>query len=232
MTECWSFLLSRHKRLWDSQPHERSVMFVSLLEGVDSFMLDLTLRYAGLQSRKPDEVVFLSSGILQEPQKQTLLPLDPEGALGAAEVELSGSPGSGSVRVVDLAGRNLSVSLPDFLVSLRDKAGAVMRLRSTPTGPARSLVLSVLSCGDGPCSVRPLLSHAFNRELEPRTALVFVSAERLLNERLIEENVACLSACEPKCSQQIWCGQTSTRADGALYDLSIRRSAGYRNHVA
>ena len=63
---------------------------------------------------------------------------------------------------------------------------------------------------------------AFYRELEPSTAMIFCSAERLINERLatkasacirslgpaalrlVEENVACLDSCAPHCSPQNW----------------------------
>ena len=55
-------MLVAHDNLWSSVSTSRSVLHVALLDGTDPFLLDLTLRYAATQSKKPDEVVILTAG--------------------------------------------------------------------------------------------------------------------------------------------------------------------------
>jgi len=227
---CRRELIHRHGWLWASKKPERCTLFVSLLEGTDVFLLDLTIRYAGLQTRKPDEVVLLASsaGILAS----DLSDVDPIVVPGDAEVELRGSFGGGDVQIKSPAGTTFDVPLHKFLAYLRDRAGCVARVHSS-FGPPRSFVLSVATCSDHMCAVQPSLRRAFEYELDPNTVLMFVSAERLVNERLMEDNYRCLTACAPRCGDQNWCGQSPAVAGmNALYDLTVRRAAGYVNYVA
>eukprot|EP00434_Breviolum_minutum_P038638 symbB.v1.2.034284.t2/scaffold4397.1/size40204/4 len=220
-TECWAALVYRHPRLWGSVTATRSVLYVSLLNGTDPFLLDLTLRYAATQSNKPDEIVLLSSGQrLLEERHGPSVHLE---EMGHVEVHLPDE--SWKRGEVKRRGEVLPIPLHHFLGSIRDKAGCVLYAKR------RSVVLSVMSCAGVACGPRMLLGQAFERELEPDTALIFSSAERLVNERLVEENVLCLETCRPHCSQQTWCGQATTREDGALSDLTLRRSAGYLDHT-
>eukprot|EP00928_Gymnodinium_smaydae_P087679 TRINITY_DN71911_c0_g1_i1.p1 TRINITY_DN71911_c0_g1~~TRINITY_DN71911_c0_g1_i1.p1 ORF type:complete len:971 (-),score=48.77 TRINITY_DN71911_c0_g1_i1:168-3080(-) len=229
-TACRNHLISQYGWIWASQRPERCLVLVSLLEGTDAFLLDLTLRYAGLQTRKPDEVLLLapSTGILGSSAEAYHLPAN-------TEVILGGSLGNGFVELRRPNGtRFLDVPLATFLNGLRDRAGCVVRVHSK-FGPPRTFVLSVASCYDSRCHVRPALQRSFEHELDPETALMFVSADRLVNERLVEDNLRCLSACYPRCTAQNWCGQSPAGAhafSGAIYDLTVRRSAGYVEHTA
>ncbi|CAE7676635.1 unnamed protein product [Symbiodinium pilosum] len=218
-TECWAALIQRHPWLWTSARPSRAVLHVALLDGTDPFLLDLTLRYATLQARRPDEVVLLTAG---QPVLEDVPEIDAK-ALGGASVHIEGGRGV----VVSRSGRKLPVALHHFLATLAGKVGTIIH-----TAQGRGPGLSVLRCSGPSCGPKPLLGEVFLRELEPSTALLFCSAERLANERLVEENVACLKSCAPRCSPQTWCGQATTREDGALYDLSITRAAGYRDHMA
>jgi len=227
---CYTHLVGHNEFLWASRVPGRCVLFVSLLEGTDAFLLELTIRYASLQTRKPDEVVLLaaSGGLLAKdgpaaPAWQHRLPAD-------TEVELSGPLGGGVARINVQTGTQADVPLHGFLGSLRDRAGCVVR-SNTGMGQMRSFVLSVATCADGRCSVRPALHRSFELEREASTALIYTSAERLVNERLVAENLRCLDGCEPQCGAQHWCGQSVTRSDGAPYDLTIRRMAGYREYT-
>ncbi|CAJ1356282.1 unnamed protein product, partial [Effrenium voratum] len=168
--------------------------------------------YAMMQSQKPDEVVLLTTGqpILEDRS-------DVPERKGHVELHLFEKSLGG---VLVSRGETLQMLPHDFLASIRDKAGIVVR-------GTRSTVLSVMSCEGSTCAPRPLLGQSFERELEPNTVLVFCSAERVANERLLEENFQCLDSCRPHCSQQNWCGQPKIREDGAVYDLTLRRSAGY-----
>lgn len=216
-TDCWGQLVQQ-RSLWSSVSTQRSVLHVAPLDGMDPFLLDLTLRYAATQSNKPDEIVLLTAGqrLLEESQMPHL------DEMGHVEVHL---PAESWMQIqVRSRGKALPVELHELLASLKDKAGCVLYVKG------RSMVLSVLSCSGAACGPRWLLGQTFERELEPDTALIFSSAERLVNERLVEENVLCLETCRPHCSQQRWCGQATTREDGALSDLTLRRSAGYVQH--
>ncbi|CAJ1406177.1 unnamed protein product [Effrenium voratum] len=210
--ECWAMLVQRHPSLWASVVPTRTVLHVTLLNGTDPFLLDLTIRYAMMQSQKPDEVVLLTTGqpILEDRS-------DVPERKGHVELHLFEKSLGG---VLVSRGETLQMLPHDFLASIRDKAGIVVR-------GTRSTVLSVMSCEGSTCAPRPLLGQSFERELEPNTVLVFCSAERVANERLLEENFQCLDSCRPHCSQQNWCGQPKIREDGAVYDLTLRRSAGY-----
>eukprot|EP00435_Cladocopium_sp_Y103_P032627 s1626_g8.t1 len=218
-TDCWARLV-QHRSLWSSVSPRRSVLHVALLDGTDPFLLDLTLRYAATQSDKPDEIVLLTAGqrLLEESE------MHPAEEMGHVEVHLPNE--SWKAVQVKSRGEILSVELHDLLASLKDKAGCVLYVKG------RSVVLSVVSCTGAACGPRWLLGQTFERELEPDTALIFSSAERLVNERLVEENVRCLETCRPHCSQQRWCGQATTREDGALSDLTLLRAAGYVQHEA
>ncbi|CAE7034736.1 unnamed protein product [Symbiodinium sp. CCMP2592] len=218
-TECWSELIERHPWLWTSLRPRRAILHVALMDGTDDFLLGLTLRYAISQTRRPDEVVLLTAG---QSNFEDSGEVDTQVRHGAS-VRIEGS----RCVVVSRHGRRLPVTLHQFLATLAGKVGSVLH---TPEG--RGPTLSILRCSGDSCRPKPHLGAAFYRELEPSTAMIFCSAERLINERLVEENVACLDSCAPHCSPQNWCGQASTREDGALYDLSITRAAGYIDHVA
>eukprot|EP00439_Symbiodinium_sp_Y106_P085531 s451_g28.t2 len=218
-TECWSELIERHPWLWTSLRPRRAILHVALMDGTDDFLLGLTLRYAVSQTRRPDEVVLLTVG---QSNFEDSGEVDTQVRRGAS-VRIEGS----RCVVVSRHGRRLPVTLHQFLATLAGKVGAVLH-----TAEGRGPTLSILRCSGDSCRPKPHLGAAFYRELEPSTAVIFCSAERLINERLVEENVACLDSCAPHCSPQNWCGQASTREDGALYDLSITRAAGYIDHVA
>lgn len=228
LSACRGDLLRSSPMLWASRFPERCVPFVALLEGTDDFLLDMTIRYAALQTRKPDEVVLLAmnGNILEEQVMRRR-------ALNDAELEVHGRLGSGTTIVRTRDGREANISLPRFLAGLRDRTGCVVRVHSE-FGEPRSFVLSVVNivpCPDGKCTILPTLFRAFEHELDPDTVLFFTSAERLVNERCVAENLGCVSACKPKCSRHSWCGQSTTRRDGAIYDLTLRRVAGYVDHT-
>merc|ERR1712048_347083 len=136
-----------------------------------------------------------------------------------AEIHLRGSFGSGDVWIGTAAGRRFEVPLHVFLSSIRDRPGRAVRVH-TDFGPARTFVLSVVSCSDGQCAVQPSLNRAFEHEEEPNTAMIFASAECLINERLVEDNLKCLSNCGRNCNSQNWCGQPPLPGSTALYDLT------------
>jgi len=228
LSTCRGHLLGLHPLLWVSKFPERCVLYVSVLEGTDDFLLGLTIRYAGLQTRKPDEVVLIAmnDNLLQKSVRGSR-------SLAIAELDIAGSIGKGTTVIRTQRGAEVEVPLSSWLAGIRDRTGVLVRLRSD-YGPSRSFVLSVASvepCPGGQCSVMPSLLKAFERELDPDTSLFFASAERLVNERVVAENLDCISACRPKCSSNSWCGQSATRSDGAIYDLTLRRVAGYRDHT-
>ncbi|CAE7343537.1 unnamed protein product [Symbiodinium sp. KB8] len=221
-TECWSELIERHPWLWTSLRPRRVILHVALMDDTDDFLLGLTLRYAVSQTRRPDEVVLLTVG-QSNFEDSGEVDTDTQVRHGAS-IRIEGS----RCVVVSRRGRRLPIRLPHFLATIGSgKVGAVLR-----TSDGRGPTVSILRCSGDSCRPKPHLAAAFYRELEPSTAMIFCSAERLINERLVEENVACLDSCAPHCSPQNWCGQASTREDGALYDLSITRAAGYVDHVA
>eukprot|EP00929_Paragymnodinium_shiwhaense_P104302 TRINITY_DN68603_c0_g1_i1.p1 TRINITY_DN68603_c0_g1~~TRINITY_DN68603_c0_g1_i1.p1 ORF type:complete len:964 (-),score=166.27 TRINITY_DN68603_c0_g1_i1:126-3017(-) len=229
---CREHLIHRHGWLWASRTPERCTVLVSPLEGTDEFRLDLTIRYAGLQTRKPDEVVLMleSPGILDEDDERGQ---DALIQLPDTEIDFVGALGSSLVELRTRSGVRTDVSLKSFLTSIRDRAGCVARVYSK-YGPPREFVLSVTTCQVGACGVQNQLVRGFEHELDPSTALMFLSPERLMSERMVEDNLRCLSACYPNCGQQNWCGQPAAGASnkGALYDLTIRRAAGYHLHTA
>lgn len=203
------------------------MLFVTLLKETDPFILGLSIQLAGLQTRKPDEVVLLvsESSLLNGPTAV------PKRDLVDAQVELEGQLGSNNIKVRKRNGELLDIHFAEFLTNLRDRMGTVAVMNSG-YGPPRTFVLSVASCPDELCSVKPALAKSFEREFEPETVLMYVSAERLVNERLIQENIICINACGPHCTKDSWCGQTSLSSDGAIYDLTIKRVAGYRDYIA
>lgn len=227
---CRQHLLDIFPMLWVSRFPERQVLFVSLLEGTTEFHVGLTIVYSGLQTRKPDEVVLFA---MNDNLLAQTLPLPENSSMATTELEISASLGSAMSSIRTRDGVEVTVPLATWLAGMRDRAGRVVRVRSDHGGH-RSFVLTVASlkpCPDGKCSVMPTLFKAFERELDPDTALFFASAERLVNERVVAENLHCISACRPKCSVHSWCGQSATRSDGAIYDLTLRRAAGYREHT-
>jgi len=226
---CRESLIEAWPMLWASKFPERCVVFVSLLEATDSFLLEMTIRYVGFQTRKPDEVVLfaMNNNILKADISR------PSRSLAEAEIELRGQMGTGEATVRTADGEQLAVPLDELLASIRDRTSLMVRMFSD-FGPPRSFTIGVVSvdpCPGGECSVVPSLFKAFDRELNPNTALFFASAERLANERVVAENLECVSACKPHCSKNSWCGQSTTRKDGAIYDLTMRRVAGYRDHT-
>lgn len=229
---CRDELAFRYRWLWVSRKPDRVALFITLLDGTDSFLLDLTIRYAVLQSRKPDELVLLlpKSGILEDVGDNFALV---DGLPTDVEVELGGPTfGSGAVRFRTLSGSlHEGPPLSVFLKSRKNRAGCVARVFSK-FGPPRTLVLSVVGCADDECAVQAALLRSFELEHDPGTALMFASAERLINERLVEDNLRCISLCEPNCGQHTMCGQSPSDGGNALYDLSFRRSAGYNQYEA
>eukprot|EP00927_Polykrikos_kofoidii_P010493 TRINITY_DN14427_c0_g1_i1.p1 TRINITY_DN14427_c0_g1~~TRINITY_DN14427_c0_g1_i1.p1 ORF type:complete len:492 (-),score=60.03 TRINITY_DN14427_c0_g1_i1:62-1423(-) len=238
LSDCRESLTRRYGWIWASKRLERVVLLVSLLQGeTDAFLLDMTLRYAGMQTRKPDEVILL----LSDDDKRFLLTHDvTEHFPGDSEVDLVGQIGNGTFKLhlprdrrTRLPSRSRTdVSLPAFLAGLEDRAGVVTRVHSK-SGAPRSFILSVLSCPDGRCGVQHALVQAFESETEPATTLTFASAERLTSERLVEDNIRCLAACEPNCVSNNWCGQSPEGTSGRwrVYDMTIRRAAGYVERV-
>eukprot|EP00746_Dinoflagellata_sp_MGD_P133312 gnl/MRDRNA2_/MRDRNA2_67007_c0_seq1.p1 gnl/MRDRNA2_/MRDRNA2_67007_c0~~gnl/MRDRNA2_/MRDRNA2_67007_c0_seq1.p1 ORF type:complete len:1001 (+),score=121.60 gnl/MRDRNA2_/MRDRNA2_67007_c0_seq1:302-3004(+) len=217
-SQCHRHLITTHRVLWSSLQSQRLVLFLSLLPDTDAFLLGLTLGYVAMQTRLPDEVVlFAKDGGLLDSQNSSVgndweLFLPKSGVVHP----VAALPPGHAKRDVALPG-----GLPEYLGSLRGKVGKAVRAGS------RSFLVSVIHCGG--CSTGPMFQASFERELDPDTIMTYASAERLVNQRVLEDNVACISTCMPYCGQQNWCGQPSARADGALYDLTVRRSAGYRN---
>jgi len=228
---CRAQLLDAWPMLWASKFPERCALYVSLLQETDPFLLEMTVRYAALQVRKPDEVVLfaMNDNLLQRPVRPR-----PNHRLAAAEIELRGSVGTGTVAIRTPAGELLDdLPLHELLAGMRDRTSLVVRMFSE-FGEPRSFTLAVVSvypCPEGSCSVVPSMFKAFDRELDPNTVLFFASAERLASERVVAENLECVSACYPHCSRHSWCGQSTTRQDGAIYDLTLRRVAGYSDQT-
>lgn len=228
LTACRDHLVEKHPLIWASLHRQRCVVFVSLFGDTDDFLLEMTLRFAASQTRKPDEVVLIAmnNNILHTPVKSDRI-------MATSEFRASGRVGTGRGAVIAQDGSDLELQLSVWASSLRDKAGGVMRM-DTEYGEPRSFVLSIASVGPCPesrCRAADSLLAAFDREIHPDTALFFSSAERLVNERVVDENLACLSACRPKCSKDSWCGQSETRPDGAIYDMTVRRVAGYKELI-
>eukprot|EP00435_Cladocopium_sp_Y103_P072534 s79_g40.t1 len=178
----------------------RCVLFVSL-PPVSEEILELTLRLAAAQSRKPEEVVLVTAG---ESNLDDTTSVDEHSLdLGLLEVHLEGEVAGASSLI--LRGRSrrrrsqLPLSLSELLrLVISKKVSCVIRKRT------RSFVLSAVSCGEPLCSPRSILSVAFAREWEPATVLMFAAPERLVNERLIEDNEDCISACGTSFDQEKW----------------------------
>lgn len=147
-----------------------------------------------------------------------------DGSPWYAEVELTGTLGGLGTTTV-LGGRDVSLSA--LLASRRDRVGTVVRMRAG-SGNDRRFVLTVASCGEADvCLVKDQLEKSFEYELDPAAVLMHLSAERLVSERIVEENMGCIN--QGKSTH--WCGQSATRLDGALYDMTIRRAAGYDHYA-
>lgn len=204
----------------------RCVLFVSL-PPVSEEILELTLRLAAAQSRKPEEVVLVTGDSnLDGTTSVDEHSLD----LGLLEVHLEGDV-AGASSLICRGRRHLNrrppLSLSELLRLVTSRKVSCVVRKGT-----RSFVLSVVSCGEPVCSPRSILSVAFAREWEPATVLMFAALERLVNERFVEDNEDCISACGTSFDQEKWCGcgQNQPHQHGTLYDMTIRRASGYILH--
>ncbi|CAJ1410576.1 unnamed protein product [Effrenium voratum] len=215
----WKLLKGKAGSRKGQQLGTRRVLFV-LLPRTEA-LLALVLRLAAAQTRQLQELVLVSLA------SRTVVSVP---KMGALELNLAGGL-AGAISVRHQSGQRVEMSLRELSAALQDKAGCVLR-HTFNSLKTRSFVVSVASCGGASCSPRSLLSVAFARELEPATVLMFSTAERLVNERLVEENEECIMPCGTSFDQEKWCGcgQHQPQEDGALYDMTIRRASGYLLH--
>lgn len=223
---CHTQLVEKHWSLWSSRKPQRAVLWVSLYAETEEHLLNLNLRFAGIQTRKPEELLFAVAGSLQgNPPASELLP-----KLADATLHLRGQVNAvnDKVEVRSRQGEVLNISLADFLAWHQDKPGVVVEM-SLDESEKWSFLLFVVSPPSGEkWSAADAFRVSFEHELEPHTIVIYASPEKLAVQAYVEDHVKCVTTSCPACGLNSNCGQPRSREDGALFDFSLYRAAGYK----